>query len=68
MCSDIESDGGRERKSPWPPLLEEPIWKDRVRIRRALKQDKRIFREVWESQKDEFCEFWRNLPLSDRRR
>jgi len=39
LCTDFETDDGRkETKSPWPDVMRDEIWSERVRFRRELKE------------------------------
>ena len=41
LCSDWETDDGKkEKKTPWPDFMQDEVWSERVKFRRALKAGK----------------------------
>ena len=46
LCTDYESGEGRkEARSPWPDVMRDEIWSERVRFRRELKERLPVYRE-----------------------
>jgi hypothetical protein len=49
QCTDVDTDAERaaEAQSVWPAFLREPVWKGRLAVRKALKEDCQRLRERW---------------------
>ncbi|GBG26503.1 Histone-lysine N-methyltransferase setd3 [Hondaea fermentalgiana] len=69
LCSDVETDDGRtERRSPWPPFMQNEVWADRVKFRRMLKETMGIYRERFEQHGADFVTWWLELDPKERKR
>mmetsp|Transcript_10278 Transcript_10278/g.20162 ORF Transcript_10278/g.20162 Transcript_10278/m.20162 type:complete len:318 (+) Transcript_10278:300-1253(+) len=69
LCSDVETDDGRtEKRSPWPPFMQNEVWADRVKFRRMLKDTMCTYRERYEEHGPEFVNWWLNLDVNERKR
>lgn len=44
-CAETD-DGRKERRSPWPPAMSEDVWAGRVKLRIAMKEEMRPYKQV----------------------